>query len=167
MLALLAELRGRFQQDLPGESLPWGFTLFVVRMGLEPGVLSFDPENAFSFGFARNVYSAALDGGTELFVTPAGSDSGAEELASRFRDGFRQYGSDEGDFIKDRYLGNYATAAPAGSWVVGFRRADNTQAARDALEELAALVKDMPLPADSDEPAGTESVEEDYEADEY
>jgi len=167
VIALLKNLRDRFDTELPAEEVPWGFALFVGRMGIEPGAISFAPENAFSFGFARNVYSVRLDDDAELFVTPAGSDAGARELAGRFKDGFRQYGSEEGEFIKDKYLDTYATVATSGPWVVGIHRATDKSEAEEAVTGLADVVRDLPLPTESAEPPASENVEEEYDADAY
>jgi hypothetical protein len=145
--AQLEHLQGRFGSDLPGEPLPWGYALFVGRMGFDPGALGFAPENAFSFGFARDVYSATLEDDAELFVTPAGDEAGARDLAAKFMEGFGQYGTREGEYIKDRYLGTYATATVSGPWVVGIHRATDQRAAQKAVEDLAEIVKDWPLPA--------------------
>lgn len=158
--AQLDRLRIRFAEELPAESLPWGYALFVGQMGLDPGALAYAPENAFSFGFARNVYSATIDDDAELFVTPAGSDSEAAALSDQFLEGFRQYGTGEGRFVKDRYLGTYATATTAGPWVVGIRSAASPEAATEAVRQLAGIVSNFPLPAETDEPPAAESVEE-------
>jgi hypothetical protein len=163
----LEHLQRRFESELPGEALPWGFALFVGRLGMNPGAVSYAPENAFSFGFARNVYSASLEDDAELFVTPASDESAASELADRYVDGFLQYGAREGDLIKDRYLGTYATVTASGPWVVGIRRAIDIDAARQAVAELANVVKELPLPPESTEPPMKESVEEEYDADAY
>lgn len=169
--AQLERIDQRFEESLPGEPLPWGYALFVGRMGKSPDEISYAPENAFSFGFAKRVYSAVLDGDSEVFVTPAGTESQAAELAERFMDGFRNYGSDEGEFIKDRYRGTYARAIPAGPWVVGFLRVTDTAAALEALDGLARAVADMPLPADTSEEEKSQPEEEeygeDYGSDEY
>jgi len=170
--AQLEHVKTRFEQELPGEPLPWGYALFVGRMGMEPGAVSYASENAFSFGFARNVYSAKLEDGGELFVTPTGSESNARDLVDQFKNGFRRYGTDEGDFIKDRYLGAYATVTAAGPWVVGILRAPETGAARAAVDELAAVVRAMPLPAIDVAPPPAEdsvddSIDEGYGDDEY
>jgi len=167
VLAELEHLQNRFGSALPGEPLPWGFALFVGKMGMEPGALSFASENAYSFGFARNVYSATLEDDSELFVTPAGSETEARKLAVKFREGFLQYGTPKGDFVMDRYLGTYSIAATEGPWVVGIYRATNTSESWEAVKQLANAVKDLPLPEETAEPSPEENVEEDYESDEY
>ena len=164
--AQLEHIRRRFDTELPAEPLPWGYTFFTGRMGIEPGAVSFAPENAFSFGFARNVYSAAVDDEAELFVTLAGSESEAVELADRFRDGFLQYGTAEGSLIKDRYLGTWAAVNATGLWVVGVRRAPSPEGAQRAVEHLSDVVTDLPPPK-TPEPPAAQDVEEEYEADAY
>ena len=163
VLAQLEHIRSRFEADLPGEPLPWGYALFVGAMGLTPGAISYATENAFSFGFASNVYSAKLDSGAELFVTPAGGEAAAVALAGRYLDGFRRYGADEGLFIKDRYQGKYATAIGSGPWVVGFLRAPDAGAASGELQKLAAAVKNVPLPAMPEETPAEDGITDDIE----
>jgi hypothetical protein len=165
--AQLEHLRSRFELELPAEPLPWGYALFAGRMGIEPGAVSFAPENAFSFGFARNVYSATLDDDAELFVTLAGSESDATELADRFRNGFLQYGTRESGLIKDRYLGTWAAVTATGPWVVGIRRAPSPEGALRAVENLSDVVAELPLPTETTEPPASQNVEEEYEADAY
>jgi hypothetical protein len=161
----LEHIRDRFVSELPGEPLPWGYALFVGRMGLSAASVSYMRENAFSFGFAKNVYSASLDDGCELFVTPTENTNSAEDLADRFVNGFKRYGTAEGDVIKDRYLGSYARTTSAGPWVVGFRSAEDPEAARQRLVELAEIVKDFPLPElPEEESDAPETVEDSYES---
>ena len=165
--AQLAHLRTRVRGELPGEPLPWGYALFVGRMGMDAGDVAFEPENAFSFGFATNVYTGAVGEDARLFVTPAGGPDEARELAGRFVEGFLQYGTREGDFVKDRYLGTYAMARSEGSWVIGVYRAADAGSGSRAVEDLSRAVKDVPPPAQSVELTTPAGVEEVYEADEY
>ncbi len=149
--AQLEHLEDRFDEGLPGESLPWGFALYVGRMGMEAGAVSFKPENAYSFGFAQGVYSAALEGDTELFVMPASTSDDARALADRFRKGFSQYGTAEGQLIRDRYLGTYATATTVNTWVTGVYRATDPDAAAAAIAALNDALRDFPPPELSEE----------------
>jgi hypothetical protein len=134
---------------------------------MDPSAVAFTLENAFSFGFAKNVYSATLPDGGELFVTPAGPEGEAADLARRFVDGFHQYGDNDGDFIRDRYLDTYATATAAGAWVVGIHRAADAREASAAIARLVAAVKDLPLPDAGSEPAAAANANGEYETDEY
>jgi hypothetical protein len=161
--AQLEQIRDRFVSELPGEPLPWGYVLFVGQMGKDPGAVSYKRENAFSFGFASNVYTASMADDSELFVTPTEGEPDASELAARYVEGFMRYGTREGDAIKDRYVGTYAAVTNAGRWVVGVRRAPNAGAASSALQELANIVKDFPVP-EIPAQAEPEPVEDSYES---
>jgi len=170
VVSLLAHLRDRFQSELPSEPLPWGFAIFVGQMGMEPGSVSFAPTNAFSFGFAHNVYSARLDDNTELFVTPS-TDAEVDALAQDYRAGFLQYGEEDGDLVKDRYRSTYAGARSSGAWVVGVRSAKTAAAAREELDRLANIVRATPLPETGDTEAtkveSQDEAEPEHETDEH
>lgn len=112
---------------LPAAPLPWGYTLFAGILKLDPGKVSFTPENAYSLGFARNVYAAPLgDGDLEGFVTLAADPAAATALAAQFVKGFLDYGEDGGTsqgahWVHDRYVKTFGTAIASGTWVVGVR----------------------------------------------
>jgi hypothetical protein len=143
---LLLGLRERLAAGLPSEPLPWAYALFAGKLGLAPADVSYQPENAFSFGFARDVWSATLeDGETELFVVVRTDPAGAAELAGRFLEGFQQYGEPMGErWVRDRYLGTVAGAESSGEWVLGVRGAPGTKAAWDALGRLSLAVASLP-----------------------
>jgi hypothetical protein len=119
-------------------------------MGLKPGGVSFLPENAFSFGFARGVSAAELeDGQTQVFVVPQADPASAAALAERFRQGFLGYGSQAGtrqgvDWIADRYLGSISGAGSDGSWVLGVRGAPDLDTALGAFKSLHEAVTGLP-----------------------
>jgi hypothetical protein len=141
--AALNHLRGVLESALEAAERPWAEALFVDRLGLATGGISYEKENAFSFGFARDVHIALLeDGETEVFVTAAKSDDDARSLAARFQKGFLEYGEavtkDGVTWIKDRYLGSFARATSLGSLVVGVRGAPGVD---EAGKDLARLTK--------------------------
>ncbi|MCG8555540.1 MAG: hypothetical protein MJD61_09680 [Proteobacteria bacterium] len=147
--AQLRHLQKTVQTGLSGDAaLPWGHRLFSEGLGIGVGKLSFHKENAFSFAFARRVYSALLDDGeTELFVAAAGDEQAARELAERFMQGFVSYGDRTGSaddaWVKDRYLGNVSAARSAGPVVYGIRAAGDAEAARAALARLRDAVETL------------------------
>jgi hypothetical protein len=114
---------------LPAAPLPWGYSLFAGSMKLDPGKVAFTAENAYSLGFARNVYAAPLgDGDLEAFVTIAPDAGAAQALAAQFVKGFLDYGDDAGTahgahWVRDRYVKTFGTAIASGTWVVGVRGA--------------------------------------------
>lgn len=107
-------------------------------------------ENAFSFGFARNVYAALLgDGETEVFVVAAASDDDAARLAARFTAGFLAYGRAAGEsagvsWVEDRYLGSLSGVMARATWVTGVRRAADIRRAEDALSALREAIQALP-----------------------
>jgi hypothetical protein len=151
---LLAHLADRFRAHMSGEPLPWGYALFVGALQLDPGRVSFMPENAFSFGFARNVYAARIgDGETEVFVVASTADDSAIVVADRFTGGFLGYGSRAGagsrgagapQWIEDRYLHRISGAVARGRWVLGVRGAPDIQSAEEELRPLSDAVGALP-----------------------
>jgi hypothetical protein len=149
--SLLLHLRERLVEGLPAEPLPWAYALFVGEMGLKPGGVSYSAENAFSFGFARDVYAALLeDGETEIFVVALGDEAQASELAERFTSGFRQYGKPTGSgkepvrWSADRYIGTISGALALDSWVLGVRGAASLEGAQAAMTRLRRAVSALP-----------------------
>jgi len=141
----LEHLRGALEAGLPGEPLPRAFGLFVGRMGFAPDRVTYMAENAFSFGFAKDVYAARLDDDTELFVADAGSGKDAVALANRFTEGFRGYGraieaSAGVDWTEDRYIHTVAGAKGVGRWTVGVRGAPDRKAAETGLARIERAV---------------------------
>ena len=90
VLAELEHLRGVFAGGASGGVFDPGATrCSPIGSGIAPGRMAFQRENAFSFGFAKDVYVAAMDDGeTELFVTTAADATAASVLARRFEKGF-------------------------------------------------------------------------------
>jgi hypothetical protein len=149
MQAQLSHLSAVLGRELPGEPLPWNFALFVGQLGIEPGRLAYTPENAFSFGFAREVHSALLPDESEIFVVARDSPGAAAELAGRFTAGFLEYGSEAGEsggvqWIRDRYIGTVSGARAAGAFTVGVRGAPDEAAAEAALARLETAVLNLP-----------------------
>lgn len=149
VLAQLEALRKAFEGTIAAGERPWNVALFGDALGLPPDRVEYAAENAFSFGFARNVSSATLDDGeTEAFVLPAGDEAKARALAAKFEEGFLSYGDKAegpgGAWVKDRYVGTFARAVAAGTMVVGVRGAPDPARANEALEKLARAVRALP-----------------------
>ncbi len=145
VLAQLEHLLGVFQAALPAGAQSWADRLFADRLGIAPGRVAFQQDNAFTFGFATDVYVATLDDGdTALFVTAAAAPAAARALAARFEKGFLEYGEGEprgrATWVKDRYLGSFARAASVGDKVVGVRGAAKIEDAEKALARLSEAV---------------------------
>jgi hypothetical protein len=142
VLAQLEQARKALTAALPGEPLPWGYALFVGGMGLDPGRVAYVPENAYSFGFARGVYTGRLnDADLEGFVVASVDPGAAAQLAQRFSGGFREYGEDAGGtWVRDRYLGTLSGVRAHGAWVAGVRGATDPKQAGEALTRLETAV---------------------------
>lgn len=149
VLARLAALRESFEAGIAAGERPWTAALFGDALGLPQDRLLYTAENAFSFGFAKNVTSATLDDGeTELFVLPAGDEATARELAARFEEGFLSYGAKVeaagAAWVKDQYLETYARALAAGTMVVGVKGASDPAKAAGLLAKLEKAVRALP-----------------------
>jgi hypothetical protein len=145
VLQLLQHLQQTMARDIGGASeKPWAFELFVDGMQVDAGDVSFEEENAFSFGFASNVWVAAWQD-FEVFAIPNRDADAAATLAARFADGFldlgeRAEGATDVAWVRDRYLGAISGARARDRWVLGVRSAPDVAAAEQALQDLQAAV---------------------------
>jgi hypothetical protein len=149
VLAQLAHLQRALAAGIEAEPLPWAYALFVAA-GADPGKVGFLPENAFSFGFARNVYTAAVnDDGAELYTVATTDEAAARALVTKFAEGFQSYGKDAGradgiQWVEDQYLGTLAGATTRGALVLGIRGAPDRPFAGKALAELVRAAEALP-----------------------
>ena len=139
--AQLRHLDDALAKGLTGEALPWAYALFAGELGVGTDHLKYFKENAFSFGFASEVYVARLDDDTELFVTKRATPEEASALAQQFVDGFAKLGEpadglDDAPWIVDRYLNTLATAVAIGDTVVGVKGAPDHDRGFAELERL-------------------------------
>jgi hypothetical protein len=147
--AQLVHLRSALTAGIDSEPLPWAYSLFVAA-GADPAKVGFLPENAFSFGFARNVYTAAVtDDGADLFVVATRDEAAAQALATQFAEGFLSYGKDAGrkdgiPWIEDQYLATLAGTTTRGALVLGIRGAPDRAFAEKALAGLLAAAETLP-----------------------
>jgi hypothetical protein len=173
VVAEVKRLLEAFRQELAGEALPWGFALFVDQLKLAPSAVTYVKNNAFSFGFARDVFKASLSApdskeDVEAFVVAAADEAGARSLATQYGEGFASLGKAAGQtaarvpLFEDEFLATFSGATGVERWVVGVRGAPTAARAAEVLAELergvAALpaeVRERALPStDTDAPAG-------------
>lgn len=172
VLAQLDHVRKALEGGLAAGDRPWAHALFADALSVAPDRITYEKENAFSFGFAKNVYVALLpDGETEVFVTAAADPAAARTLAGQFEEGFLSYGEKEAQggitWVKDRYLSTYSRAVAEGAMVVGVRGAAKPDAAKATLEKLRAGVAGLPAavvasagkPKEPESPAGEPSYQ--------
>jgi Family of unknown function (DUF6599) len=149
----LEKLRGVLEDGIEGAALPLTFGLFVGQLGMGPDQVSYVAENAFSFGFASDVYVARLEDDTELFVVRKETEEDAKALANRFHEGFLGYGSaiDPSlgvSWTEDRYIRTVAGAKHVGRWTIGVRGAPDRGAAEDGVRKLDDAVRRFPETAE-------------------
>jgi hypothetical protein len=169
VLAALRGLAERLGGALPGEPLPWAFGLFVGGLGLDPGHVTYFAENAFSFGFAADVWTArpkGKDDDLELFVAARASAADAKAFAKRLQGGFAELGEPGGKaaggkglppvpVIKDPLLGTLTAVGVHDRFVYGARGAADAGALGAALGGLAGALAAAPAALlDRARPAG-------------
>lgn len=144
-----------FRSELPAEELPWAFSLFVDQLKLDPSRVTYVKNNAFSFGFAKDVFTASLSPtdsteDMEVFVVASGDAEAAAALAAAYLEGFASMGAAAGKtssgapLFKDEYLATYSTARATERWVVGVRGAPGAESAGETLERLVTGMAALP-----------------------
>jgi hypothetical protein len=169
--AALTEVSAKLLAALPAEDLPFGVKLFAGLLGLPAERVGYERENAFSFGFAKDVHVGRLDDESELFVVTTNSATAAASLAEQFQRGFKEYGEDAGTtkgvvWVRDRYLSSISGAVAEGTMVAGIRGAPDRTKAEDGITKLRdALAKvDAPAlkPKESDESEKAKTKVDEY-----
>ncbi len=144
-----------FRVQLAGEAAPWGFSLLVDQLQLSPSAVTYVKNNAFSFGFARDVYKASLSPASskedlEAFVVAALDTEAARAMAKQYQEGFASLGAPAGptrsdvSLFKDEFLGTLSGALASERWVVGVRGAPSADVAAEWLERLVAGLAALP-----------------------
>lgn len=173
VVAEVRRLLELFRREIEGEALPWGFALFVDQLKFAASAVTYVKSNAFSFGFARDVYKVSLSPADsqedmEAFVVASADAEAAEALSGEYAKGFGSMGAAAGKtpakvrLFKDEYLGTFSGASRFERWVYGVRGAPDASRAAEVLEQvrggLAALpeeVRARAIPSnDLEAPAG-------------
>jgi hypothetical protein len=173
VVAEVRRLLDVFRRELPGEAAPWGFALFVEQLKLDPSAVTYVKSNAFSFGFARDVYKASLSppdskDDMEAFVVARADPAAAKALAGEYTEGFASLGKPGGQtpkgvkLIEDEFLGTFSGAAAVERWTIGVRGAPSKARAAEELDRLSQAILALPeetraraVPStDLDAPAG-------------
>jgi hypothetical protein len=156
---------------IKGDPLPWAYGYFVGGLGLDPGAVSYAVANAFSFSFARDVWSARPKGKNddlELFVAAKASAAEARKLTEQLHKGFLGFGAAAGKLsgvplVKDQFLNAFTAVKASDRFVLGVRGAATKEMLGEelgkletALAKLPAAVKDRARPAENDQGGGDE-----------
>lgn len=162
-----------FRREIRGAELPWGFALFVEQLKLPASAVTYVKNNAFSFGFARDVYKASLSAADakddmEAFVVALADAAAASAMASEYTAGFSSLGKPAGQgpggvrWVEDEFLATFSGAIAVERWVAGVRGAPTQAQAAAELDRLrqgiaalpeAVRARAVPSPA-VEEPAG-------------
>ncbi|MCA9672312.1 MAG: hypothetical protein KC503_42250 [Myxococcales bacterium] len=173
----LERLRELFAANLEGAPLPWGYGFFVAEMNIALGKINYDAKNAFSFEFARDVYSATLpDDKTQVFIVALKSPDDALALAKKYVKGFASYGKKAGThdgvtWVKDRFIGAYSSAFAMKRFIVGVRSAPTLASANAAMKRIRTALERIPeslgrraQPADNDDKGDKDDGDHDGDA---
>lgn len=144
-----------FRKELPAEELPWAYALFVDQLKLSAERVKYMKANAFSFGFASDVYSVTVSppdarDDVEVFVTVAAGADAARALAAKYEEGFSSLGVAAGKtasgvrLFKDEFLNTLSAATAADRWVIGMRGAAKPDEVEQMLARLAAGLRALP-----------------------
>lgn len=144
-------LKEAFTSHFPGEKLPWTYALFVGQLGTAPGQIRYQSEDAFSFSFAKEVYSATIPGSaqTELFITKQSTSQDAEKLAKQFAEGFASYdksvdapaGNAGTRLFQNEMINTYDGVGRYENFVLGIRFAGSTEEAVRWMEKLKSALQ--------------------------
>ncbi|HEX9620751.1 MAG TPA: DUF6599 family protein [Polyangiaceae bacterium] len=145
--AALEHVLARLVASLGAGERPWALELFET-LDVGANDVGYHKQDAFSFEFAKGVYSAPSGAGdTEIFVMLAPDAAAAEATAAKFVDGFASLGErvrlGKETWAKDEYLSSLSTARADGRVVFGVRGATDPKAAASTLSKLAAAVGEL------------------------
>ena len=135
-----------------GEPLPWAYGLFIGQMNLGADKITYSAKNAFSLGFADDVWAVRPEGketDLELFVSARPSAAAARKLADQLRASFKELGAPAGKaagvpLIKDQFLGLLSTATTLDRITFGLRGAASVAVATAELERLRKTLASAP-----------------------
>ena len=150
----IQSIRDLMMSRFPAGKLPWTFALFVGEVGAAPGGIRYQKENAFSFGFASDVYSAVVPGSkeTEVFIVRKASTGDATALAKQFAEGFAGYGSKlktpaghpEAALVNNEFINTVEGVETFQNYVLGIRFAKSAEDAVCWMDKLKAGVQKLP-----------------------
>jgi hypothetical protein len=139
--AKIQKLNEAFVTSLPGEPLPWAYKLFTGGMKLNPRQVQYYARDAFTFGFADEVYAAKVKGSTEVFFSRRADAGAAGKMAGKFVEAIGSY-SKRVDapvgvtLLRNDFTGTFDVIGIEGVFVIGVYMAEN---AEEALRWLAVL----------------------------
>jgi hypothetical protein len=142
----LLRLKDRLLSTVTQGERPWAYAILLDEMKIDEEKISFVKENAFSFAFAKEVYTAMLDdSGTEVFLTRA--SEAPERVIAQYEQGFSSLGERVGTdteadepWFRDRYLGQLSAVRRSGNVIYGVRGAADLDKGTQLLQQIAAAM---------------------------
>jgi hypothetical protein len=130
----------------PSEKLPWTYALFVGQLGVSPGQIKYEKENAFSLSFANQVYTATIPGSTETsyFISKRSGPQEAGDLAKQLAKSFSEYGKilkESPLLISNEYIQAVDGIQAFQDYVIGVRYAKSEKDAIDSMNRLKAALQ--------------------------
>jgi hypothetical protein len=152
--AKLTDLSATLGAGVKGEPLPWAYGLAVGQMGLDPAKVAYFSENAFSLGYARDVWTIRPGGpkdDLELFLIARSNKGDARKLAKRLQAAFLEFGEPGGRLgdmalAKDSFLSTLSGVTARDRFVLGVRGATD----RDVVAKEVARLGDALAAAPAD-----------------
>jgi hypothetical protein len=148
----LRQIADKMLAEVGGEPLPWSYGLFIGQMNLGADKITYSAKNAFSLGFADDVWAVRPEGkdsDLELFVSARASAAAGRKLATQLKTAFLELGEPAGKagavpLVKDRFLGLYSGAGSSDRFVYGVRGATSVQAAGAELDRVQKALAGAP-----------------------
>jgi hypothetical protein len=132
--------------------LPWAYGVVLGQMGLGADRMTYFAKNAFSLGFADDVWSVrplGKDHDLELFLSARKDVADARALVGKLQKSFAELGSSAGKrkgvtLVKDQFLGLFSAATNQDRFVLGVRGAESGDVAIAQLDKLKAALLAAP-----------------------
>ena len=147
----IAAIKTALLTKLPAETVPWAYALLATGLKVSPAKVQYTPQDAFSFDFATEVYSAKINGETEVFVSRRANAGEASALAGKFADAFRGFGkavpTPQAKLFANSYVTGIDGVTTEGEYVLGVRLAPTPAEALRWLNQLREVLKTATVPA--------------------
>jgi hypothetical protein len=148
----LKQLGDKMLAEVGGEPLPWAYGLFIGQMNLGADKITYSAKNAFSLGFADDVWAVRPLGketDLELFVSSRASAAAAKKLAGQLRAAFQELGAPAGKagavpLVKDQFLGLFSAATNLDRFTYGVRGAADPKVAAAELDRVRSSLAGAP-----------------------
>jgi hypothetical protein len=141
----IAALKTALLAKLPGGEVPWAYAVLSNGLHISPAKVQFYPKDAFSFDFATDVYSAKVNGDTEVFVSRRPD---AVAIAGKFAEAFASYGKavPGTPLFRNEYIGAFDGVTSEGEYVIGVRLAPSADDAMKWLKTLREVLSSATIP---------------------